>query len=182
MIFPIITIFDQVKRILAIFLCGAVLFNTVGFIILFSATTFKWKEFIAEELDKKNPTEQLVRLIDNNTVQHINKHEVISQGKLYDVARVTRKKGITILYCYHDSREESMDAQLVNGIQQNTDNPASHSASTPKFHIKRAITDYVTEKKTQLPLSVFFFASIFQHHFPFVPEYNLSIQVPPPKG
>jgi hypothetical protein len=171
-----------VKKVLAIFLCSAVLFNTVGFIVLFSTATFKWKEFVAEELNKKDLAEQLVKLIDNSTIQHINKHEIISQGKLYDVARIIHEKGLTVLYCYHDSREESMDAQLVNGIQQNIDNPVSSNSPVPKSHIKRAITDYVTEKKTQLPVSVLFFARILQQHFSFAPEYNLSIQVPPPRG
>jgi hypothetical protein len=171
-----------VKKGLAIFLCSAVLFNTVGFIILFSSATYKWKEFVAEELIKRTSDDNLVKIIDNSTVQHINKHEIISSGKLYDVARVTRQKGVTVLYCYYDNKEESMNAQLFNGIEQNTDNPASHNSPASKSHIKRTITDYLPEKKTQLPASILFSARSLQNHFSFVPEYNLSIQVPPPRG
>lgn len=169
------------KKVFAIVLCGAVLFNTVGFIILFSTASFEWKQFIADELEKKNSTEHLVRLTDNSTIHHLNNHEILSAGKLYDVARVTKENGSTVLYCYHDNNEERMDAQLFKGIQQNTDNSAQNSAPS-KSLVKQAVNDYLPEKKMELSFSTLSLNNIIPANFSIVTGIFLSIQVPPPRG
>ena len=137
---------------------------------------------VAEELGKNNTDEQFVKFIDNNAIQHVNSTEIISGGKLYDVARVTREKGATVLYCYHDSTEESMDAQLVCGIQQNTNNPASQHSPASSSLVKQTVTDYLPEKKMEMNILVLSSSQLHQYTFSFVPEYNRSIQAPPPKG
>lgn len=170
------------KKILSIFLCCAVLFNTLGFIILFSTVITKWKIAIAEELEKKSNAEELIKVTDNATVQHINGHEIIFNGKLYDIACVSRVGDATVLYCYHDTKEENMDAQLANGIQLNTDTPASHSQSPLKSHIKSGVSDYLPVSKAGLPLITFVSHNLVLNNNSFIPQYTLSVQLPPPRG
>jgi len=169
------------KKVFAIFLCGTVLFNTVGFIILFTATTFEWKRFIAEELEKKSNGVQLVKIADDPSIQYLNKHEIICGGKLYDIERVTKENGVAVLYCYHDNNEEKIDAQLVNGLQQNTDSAPQNSIPS-KLLVKLAAIDYIAEKKMEFVTVTLSSSEVNHFSFSIVPGTILSIQAPPPRG
>ena len=158
------------------------LFNTVGFIVLFSATIHEWKMTIVKDIDKQDVAEQLVKFIDNSTIQHINKTEIISGGRLYDIAHVSQEKGNTVLYCYNDRHEESMDAQLFQGLQQNTDNSALPNSGSSKSLIKQIVKDYLPEQKMKLAVSIPSLGYSNLYHFSVVTQGTFSIVSPPPRG
>jgi hypothetical protein len=62
------------------------------------------------------PDTQLTRFVLNkNTpgsrIKHVNEHEIIVDGKLYDIARKTIEGSLITYYCVHDKKEQSLIAK-----------------------------------------------------------------------
>lgn len=63
--------------------------------------------------------------------------EFFLNGELYDVARIKKEEGKTLLYCINDKKEKKLLDKLVKAVNKNHDNKRSRN-------IKPALPDLVS--------------------------------------
>jgi hypothetical protein len=111
-------------KILSIFLCGLLIYNSLGYFIVFSVTRLAirqqtWTQ-IVNISDKQLTTYVFNKNGPDSRLKIINNHEIIVDGKLYDVARKVNSGSSIIYHCVRDAKEQSLIAKtrLINSESQ----------------------------------------------------------------
>ncbi|MFN8243520.1 MAG: hypothetical protein U0X40_05645 [Ferruginibacter sp.] len=109
---------------------------------------YSWKqeeirESVTQQLLSKIPDAQLVRLqisaVRDQLRWQEEGHEFVLNGKLYDVARITKEDGQFIIYCLEDGKEETLLRDLAKKI--GTENSPGGKITIEKFQLSDWISD-----------------------------------------
>ncbi|MCX6284826.1 MAG: hypothetical protein NTW31_11410 [Bacteroidetes bacterium] len=110
------------KKTLTIFVLFAMLFNTAGYYIVYEFGRYLIKKEVTSLLEHGYLDHQLSVFSiynppANPAFRRVDKHEIVYQGNLYDVAREVKKGKTITFYCIRDTREENLIAGM-NSMQQ----------------------------------------------------------------
>jgi hypothetical protein len=113
------------RKVLALFVLFAFLFNSMGYYLLFELDKFLARQEMSAKICDKPFTFKELRIPSaesNRSFHRIDHREFIYQGRLYDFVRETRQAGDLVFLCLHDAREQA----LVEGLKR---------AQTHKLHL-----------------------------------------------
>ncbi len=169
-------------KISALLLCGLFFYNSLGYFLVLSAMRVavrhqKWAQLSAI------PESQLTKFVFNSSANNprlkiLNDHEIIVDGKLYDIARMTIDGSTTTYYGVRDYKEETLIAKTRQFHSSNQDMPFQ---DTPRLIVEKIIKTAVVENKSAAcPENYIAILSGFTEA-PYSGPY-LQITVPPPQS
>ncbi|MEI8048588.1 MAG: hypothetical protein WCI92_14495 [Bacteroidota bacterium] len=168
-------------KISAILLCGLLIYNSLGYFLVLSVVRMAVRQQKWAQLSSI-PDQQLTIFVFNKEganprLKAVNKHEILVDGKLYDVARKIEKGTSVTYYCLRDSKEESLIARTRIFNSQQHQLPANNTA---RLIAEKIIKTAVVKDKT-----VYISGSYSNHFFsfklsPYIGPYSV-ILVPPPR-
>ncbi len=125
------------KRILAFFLLGIFLFNTMGYFIAFKAMQYEIKSNIISQIKLGVPTaDETVLTIAKSDLKNIDwkeqGKEMVYNGKRYDVIKKQEDAMSVTFYCINDKQEETLFANLDNQINSHIASQKSSSKGAAK--------------------------------------------------
>lgn len=168
-------------KISTLLLCGLLLYNSLGYFMVLSVMRIsvrhqKWSQILSVP-NHKLTTFNFNKNSVNPGFRHINKREIMVDGKLYDIARKTDNGNTITFYCLRDKKEESL---IVKTRQFHTSSQPVPAKNTARLIIekiiKTAVINYQTEAFT--PEYTQF------HNFNYYNAYKgpeIEIKVPPPQ-
>jgi hypothetical protein len=168
-------------KITSCLLCGLLIYNSLGYFMVLTAMRMavrqqKWAQLsVLPESDltlfvvNKNYPESRFRIE--------NKHEIVVDGKLYDVVRTNQKGLQTIYYCVHDKEEESLiyKTRLFNSQAQQM--PVQQIT---RMMVEKIIKTAVTIDKSN-PIAALTFISFLNFSQKKYAVPDLHISLPPPQ-
>jgi hypothetical protein len=168
-------------KIAAVFLCGLLIYNSLGYFMVLSVMRVavqhqKWAEL------SSLPESRLTAFVFNKNAQNsrlriVNNREIQVDGKLYDIVRRV-ETGSNITYqCMHDSKEEKLVAQtrLFNSMAQPM--PVKNTTRIILNNIiKYCVIDCHTSLVKQISIQFYPFIQTVTYYGPVI-----SILVPPPQ-
>jgi hypothetical protein len=168
-------------KISTLFLCGLLLYNSLGYFMVLSVMRIsvrhqKWSQILSIP-DHQLTTFSFKKNAANPGFKHINKREIMVDGKLYDIARKTDDGKTITFYCLHDKKEESLFAKTRQFHSMTQPVPAKNTArliieKIIKTAVINSSTDTFNTEYTQLHTFNYFSA----YHGP-----DIAITVPPPQ-
>ncbi|MCK9422434.1 MAG: hypothetical protein M0Q38_07540 [Bacteroidales bacterium] len=97
------------RKITACIILALFLFNSMGYFIVFELNKFLVKKEMMAYI-RNNPKKLTVLGIDDpdnhSGFRRIGKHEIIHEGRFYDVLHEVKKVKTTLFYCKRDIKEE----------------------------------------------------------------------------
>lgn len=161
-------------------------YNIVGYIFVFSLSEKANRSEMQKTLTATDESSLVLlkfsQASDNDGSSFMRKssHEIIADGKLYDVKEEFTKNGSTYFYCINDSKEEQLNNQLADNIQSNTGTTSTHNSSA-KFFGKNILPEYTFTKSISFfsTSQVDFLFSFIARHFP---KKAVDITSPPPRA
>jgi hypothetical protein len=176
-----------VKKVAVLATLCILLFNTMGYFIVFKSMQLAVKHDIKRRIKENVPAAELtvIRISDSDKamqgrIHWIEGKEFRLDGRMYDVVRSERRGDTTIYYCINDVQEETLFANLDKQVkEQNQNNPQSSQKRTNllKILIHEAL---VTSK--ELKNFLIFLGEINTYQKPMLSEINTSPPAPPPKS
>lgn len=103
------------KKIFAVFVLFILLFNSMGYYILFELNKFQVRQEMQSQLVKKTVKLYLLKITDpekDPEFKRIHKKEFQYKGKMYDVIKEVKNNGITLFYCLKDTKEDNLLAAM----------------------------------------------------------------------
>jgi hypothetical protein len=102
-------------KISALFLCGLLIYNSLGYFMALSLIRVAFQHQKWAELSSI-PESQLTTFVfendrPNSRLSIINKHEIKVDGKLFDVVSIINSGSTITYHCMHDSKEEKLIAK-----------------------------------------------------------------------
>lgn len=161
--------FAAMKLFAAIFLLVLLVFQSVGYFLVFKLRQNEIRSEIKQQILSGMPDDKLVLLkiadsltnIPNKQFLWIHKGEFRYHGQMYDIARSIRQDGETWFYCIADTKETQLVANLEKKI---------------KHEMEKNRTGKNQHDNMQRLLSPF---TLAQFHPPFTNEFNpLEIDTP----
>ncbi|HEV7230488.1 MAG TPA: hypothetical protein VGO45_04105, partial [Bacteroidia bacterium] len=140
------------------------LFNVCGFYLVFDIRQAENRFEMQSQLNTANPStlleikvpEQLIKKANSVFVQ-TGEDEIMYCGQMYDVAssKINADSSVSF-FCINDAREEILNTELAQQVQDNNDNliAASHHTSQ-KQTLKNQIRDYLPEYPLSISVSFF---------------------------
>jgi hypothetical protein len=111
-------------KIAAVFLCGLLIYNSLGYFMVLSVMRVavqhqKWAE-LSTLPENKLTTFVFGKNEQNTRLRIVNNREIQVDGKLYDIVRKVEDGSKITYHCMHDSKEEKLVAQtrLFNSMAQ----------------------------------------------------------------
>ena len=143
---------------------------------------------------KKQVKEQLKKLLPETSLQIIQAEEnadaiiwqdddkeFLLHGELYDVVKIKRVSGKTLLYCLNDKKEENLKHEFAKAIKSATDNNATNKSG--KANYKFQLSEYYFYNNTE-KLSAINFTSPSKYLI-FISSLSSSVKevnAPPPRA
>ncbi len=128
-------------------------YNIVGYFLLYFLSERENRIEMQEAFEGTNESE-LVLITFMNTAHNTsesfirkNNHEIIVEGKIYDVKNEYTKNGTTYFYCINDSKEEQLNEMLSNTIQSSTASESDHP-NTTKFSFNNILSEFIFSKNS----------------------------------
>jgi len=108
------------RKIISIFLGFLILYNIVGYLIVFKSFQYAIRNEIRTKIENQEDNNNLVTIkLTNNDIRsglrgfkRLDKNEFTLDGKLYDVVQCKMAGDTYILYCINDKKEEQLNAGL----------------------------------------------------------------------
>ncbi len=154
MAFPYFAIqFNSLKRFAVISLVPLLLFNTIGYYLVFYGDILAAKHEAAAFLwGHDRNSEKIVSL---TFAMHDGKplasdltftddNEFVYQGRMYDVISSTKGKGQIVFKCYTDIRETALNQNLCKKVNAENDAPAQNQKNGSV--LKEFVKDYTLHK------------------------------------
>ncbi len=133
------------KRLLSILIILLLLFNTIGFELLFSFVLVQCKEDASQTmkiLGEKNKL-QILKIEKDASADliRVNDREIKYHGELFDVYKEENRGDAVLIYCYRDKKEQN----VINELQEITkeDNNNSSKKSAAKFVLNNLLKNYL---------------------------------------
>ncbi len=109
------------KKVLSLFLLFIFLFNTVGYYFAYKSFQYQVKSEVQSEIKSGYDSDDLKTLtINKNDLHNIewfdSGKEMRYNNKMYDIVRSTETSASITFYCIHDTKEESVLANLEEHI------------------------------------------------------------------
>jgi len=170
-----------ILKISSILLCGLLIYNSLGYFLVLSVMRIavrqqKWAE-LRTIPDNQLSTFVFVKNKPDTRLKIVNDHEIIVDGKLYDIVRKSDDGKQTKYFCKYDHEEQALIAKtrLFNSKAQQMPLQSTTRQIVDKI-IKTAI---VTEKSSSISEESI---SLFSH-FPKIYYSGPAIQIstPPPQ-
>jgi len=105
-------------------LSGLLIYNSLGYFLVFSAMRIavrqqKWAE-LSNIPDNQLTTFVFAKNSSDSRLQRVNNHEIIVDGRLYDIVRKTETSSTVTYLCLYDQKEETLIAntRLLNSQAQ----------------------------------------------------------------
>ena len=177
----------RLKKFVSIFLSVLILYNILGYIVVFQSYRFSIRREVKRKIKNALPESELIvirltaedMLNGKNAYKKIDKNEFRLSGKLYDIVRRSTKGDTTLFYCINDKQEEQLFSNLDAHIKRHLDNSGptrQRSDLLIKIIVKQALLNHYT---FQLP-DVYSYAYDVAN-IP-LPEFSLpDIPAPPPE-
>ncbi|MCX6286974.1 MAG: hypothetical protein NTY96_07655 [Bacteroidetes bacterium] len=111
------------KKILPVFVLFAMLFNAVGYYIVYEFDRYLIKREVASLLEHGCLDHELSVFSVYNppadpAFRRVDKHEIVYHGNLYDVAREVYKGKTVTFFCIRDTKEENLIAGMKSMHQK----------------------------------------------------------------
>lgn len=142
------------KKILAIFIVVLLLFNSMGYYIVFKATQYAIKKEIKNIIKQGVPEKDLSLIkvaVDDvqkqAVLEWLDKKEFRYHGQMFDVVRYYTCNDTTYYYCINDKQEEKLFSKLDNLIEHHS-KKTDATRSKARGIYKNIIRDVVFNKKT----------------------------------
>ncbi len=124
---------------------------------------------------------QLLKITDENSIIRKGSHEIVYEGRMYDVKKEIRKYGVVYFYCIHDAAEDNFYAALETIVKINSDSSKQRHKSN-----MFGIQNHFAKKYFLFEKSVTGFQPEFLNEFVFddvhcLPDKFSSIITPPPR-
>jgi len=131
-----------IKKTISIFLIVLLGFNSFGLFIFYwgEIQLCKIKAEAYSDSDYSMPEKSLtVFSSDTKGIELINKKEIRSNGKLYDIVKTELSNGITKYYTLHDEDEDE-DVQNLSDWEKNNSQENSLPGKTINLHLEKYFT------------------------------------------
>ena len=110
-----ISIFVPMQRLAAVLLCAVLLFNAIGYWVVFGAMRCVIREKAEEQLRTAElPLKEIILPLDSFS----GNKEISFKGELFDVVRYTKKNGVVHLYCLPDDAETALLTHAEKASQE----------------------------------------------------------------
>ena len=139
------------KRLAAIIAIIALLFNSMGYFVVFKAVQYSVKNEIRSLIKNRIPEKELdlIMVVGNDAAKQLrmewlDDNEFRLDGKLYDVVRRYVQNDTTFYYCINDRNEEQLFAHLDEMVKHQSENspvPGQKSEKLVKNIIREAIPE-----------------------------------------
>ena len=145
--------FFSLKRFAVISLVPLLLFNTIGYYLVFYGDLLAVKHD-AEVLiwGHERIGDKMVSLTfpiqDGKPVAagltHTDDNEFMYQGRMYDIVSCTKANGYIVFKCYTDNKETALNDNLCNKINSDSDSPSQNHKNNSI--LKEFVKDYTPHK------------------------------------
>ena len=175
--------FSFVKKVFSTLLIIIFLYNVLGYFFVFAFKQSANKKFVKNELNKEKTNHLIViklSITDKKTFNWESDDEIRINNKLYDVISKKQNGNELILYCYNDTKEESLFASLENHIKNYLDFN-SPAGSESKTKVKNPLTEFLNEfsRHSFVCLKTFAQENTFYHFS--VTDFKIKYPDPPPR-
>lgn len=175
------------KKILAIFIVVLLLFNSMGYYIVFKATQYAIKKEIKNIIKQGVPDKDfsLIKVAAADfqkraALEWLDKKEFRYQGQMFDVVRYNTCNDTTYYYCINDKQEEKLFSNLDKLIEHHS-KKTDATRSKARGIYKNIIRHYVVNSKTSnSPVSRYLLFSTAQVKIP--AWFSKEIPTPPPES
>ena len=126
-------------------------YNIVGHFFLYLLSERENRMEMEETLEETNESDLVLFTFAktaHNTFDSFirkNNHEIIVDGKIYDVKNEYTKNGTIYFYCINDSKEEQLNKMYSENVQSDTA-PVNDHRNTAKFSSKNIISEFIFSK------------------------------------
>jgi hypothetical protein len=174
------------KRLAAIVVIILMLFNSMGYFVVFKTIQYSVKREIKRKIKNQLAASELclIKVAGNDKtrqaeMQWMEEREFRFQGMMYDVVRTCTQNDTVYFYCINDRQEEQLFARLDHLVKHQTESgPVSrHNSKLIKYIVREAIPESTEIKKPGVRPSVLFAAEIF-----FKGNDMADVPSPPPKA
>jgi hypothetical protein len=175
------------KKLLAILIIGLLLYNSMGYYIVFKTVQYTIKKEIKNQIKHGVPEKDLslIKVAYNDDhkkadIEWLDKHEFRYKGQMFDVVRYYNFNDTSYYYCINDKQEEQLFSSLDKMVEHHS--KKSGPAHTKSLSIyKNIIRDVVFNKKPfSIPVSRDLLFSLIQVKMPAF--YIKDIPTPPPES
>ena len=133
------------KKTLSVIIILLLLFNTLGFELLFSFILVQCKEDASQEmkiLGEKNELQMLrIEKKDASGLIRLNDREIKYHGELFDVYKEEKTGSAILIYCYQDKKEQKLFDELQEIVKEDKNNSTKKSAA--KFVLNNLLKNYL---------------------------------------
>jgi len=168
-------------KITSCLLCGLLIYNSLGYFMVLTAMRMAVRQQKWAKLSVLPESDLTIFVVHKNhpdsRFRIENKHEIVVDGKLYDVVRTTEEGLQTRYYCIHDNEEETLiyKTRLFNSQAQPM--PVQH---TTRLMVEKIIKTAITNDKSN-PITVLTFISFSNYSAGKYSVPDLQISLPPPQ-
>lgn len=167
------------RRNVSIFLLLVFFHSIVGFHLSFLVEQWRIKEEIKEKMIRNLPDSELailkIHAIDSRKIKWVEDfREFKYEGNMFDVVKIKKEADITYYYCYHDSRESRLMANLDKLVRDQSNHSQSRTIQ------KKQVVNYLAYEvfhEISLPESTIQYYNLtsgYKFHF-------CDILIPPPR-
>lgn len=174
---------ERLKIFIGWIMLALLCYNMYGYFLVFELSEALNRSSMNEFLSGADDDElQVLKITDVSKIIREENHEIIFEGKRYDVKKEILKDGIIYFYCIHDHAEENLYAGFYSSLRDNsgaqTEKPGHYVFDLFKHLVKNYYSNEAVAKIPDAILvnSVFVRNDTFQYHF------FSSVITPPPKG
>lgn len=173
----------NLKIVLSWTMLALMAYNMIGYIFVFELADISNRDSMQRLLANAFDSQlQLLKVSDNSSVIRKGDHEIVFEGRHYDVKKEVTENGCTLIYCIHDNTEENIYTGLSDSVNANTDVQSGkqdvHSLSVLKNFVKDFFFQHSIEKAAV--------ATMRQHTFnmnePFSSAFFAFVITPPPQA
>jgi len=175
------------KKLLAICIVVLLLFNSMGYYIVFKATQYAIKKEVKSLIKQGVPDKDLSLIkvaVDDVQKQAelkwLDKKEFRYRGQMFDIVRYYTRNDTTYYYCINDKQEAKLFSHLDKQIEHHS---KKSDATRSKVHniYKNLIRHYTVNSKLSIcPVSRSLFFSTAQVKIP--AWFSKDIPTPPPES
>ena len=174
------------KRLISTILLGLMFYNIFGYYLAYRSLIFEAKAEMKDIIRDNEESDNIVliklpyingEILDKN-FKYVEKNEFMYEGMMYDIEKQEIYDGYIFFYCINDTKEEKINAQLYQHIDDNIIGfPMSHKKSSiEKNSIQKYLPHYSITKT--FPLVSLYLNSILSEQ---VLTLNLDNETPPPR-
>ena len=171
------------RKILLISFLALLIYNSIGFVILFQHFRYEWQLKVREQLAISYGKDEVSFFTFHKNNSKSNKHEFEINGQFYDVISRVIQGDSVIVQCFSDEKETQLIAQFQDDIQKNILQKTDYQNKT-KLFFTYLLKDFIFDNDFHLktPPSVLKVKkSLFLASISFYWLYFIPIEAPPPE-